>query len=161
MSVSRRRIEALRALAERPGTEAEGALAREKLARAESAYRVKPSAEKVLEHVISIWTNPVTHCECGERHPRAEECPNRADHDRIADEISARFPKGTRAYYNRWAYERNTPCTVTGAAKQWNWLRVKFDHLKTPRSIPVYSYMGWHLRTEPIDEFESVPLRGC
>ena len=54
-----------------------------------------------------------------------------------------------RVYYNYWAYDRNCAATVSGYTKDqrcWNWINVKFDHLKSGyRSIPVYSKKGWHL----------------
>lgn len=72
------------------------------------------------------------------------------------------FPKGTRIFYNYWAYKANAPGTIFGRnPKTVNgevWLTVKFDHLKNPRSVPVTSNKGCHLSTEPLGAYESDQL---
>lgn len=160
-----RRLQALRNLAERPGTEAEGNLAREILARIEKDPRdplddfrdflrsgsLNDLARAVGDHV----------CDCGTRYPAFTKCPNVSRHEELRAEALRRFPRGTRSYYNKWAYSRNCPCVVKCASPQWNWMRVKFDHLKSARSIPIYSADGWHLSTEPITDIEALRvLRG-
>jgi hypothetical protein len=164
--MNRRRLEALRNLAERPGTEAEGQLAREILKRAEA----EPSEANPLGRFAQFMRSgsmddlrdavgPKT-CDCGTQHPAFTSCPNTAKHADIDAERRARFPRGTRVYYNCWAYSENCAGRVTGYPAQWNWIRVKFDHLKSSRSVPIYSALGWHLSTEPLPREKARPLRG-
>jgi len=81
------------------------------------------------------------------------------------------FPKGTRVYYNYWGYKNNTPGTVVGMprhlpygtyrhdrAHNWECIRIKFDHLKNPRNVPIYSHKGCHLSEEPLDDAEAFEL---
>jgi hypothetical protein len=129
-AVTQRQIEALRNLAERPGTEAEGRLARELL------ERVKVSTLAVgdaVDRLQSVGLSP----------------------DEVRAEIRRRFPRGTRVYYNYWTYVENCPGTVTGYPvkpfrEDWAWARIKFDYLKSSRAVPVYSAKGWHLSVSPV-----------
>lgn len=61
------------------------------------------------------------------------------------------FPRGTRIYYCYWCY-RNTP-GVTVSAPEWRrgqqWMRIRFDHLKQPRWVPVTSELGCHIAETP------------
>jgi hypothetical protein len=59
--------------------------------------------------------------------------------------------RGARVFYNRWAYEANCPGRVVGYSYDWSWVRIKFDHLKTSRAVPIYQSGKWHLSTEPLD----------
>jgi len=165
---SARRLAALRNLAERPGTEAEGRVAREMLARieakAEPAEQVYAQFEEFLRtgslddlgRAIGLKT-----CDCGNRHPAFTHCPMMEAHQRIAVEIRQRFPRGQRVHYNRWAYPKNCPGRVTGYSG-WHWVRVKFDHLKNSRAVPVYSGGLWHLSIAPLDDatLRASELRG-
>src|ERR1035438_7778096 len=103
-----RRIEALRNLAERPGTEAEGRLARELLERAEG--------KRTPDDLGSACPR---RCDCGNTHPAFTDCPMYTRHAEIDAEKRRRFPRGTRVYYNRWAYTENCQGTVTGPSTQW------------------------------------------
>jgi hypothetical protein len=168
--VSQRRLEALRNLAARPGTPEEGAVARAMLAKLESrpavelhgldilkqylrdgdydAFRNNMRREYPLQEKPSarLWT-----CPCGLKWPTNEPCRNTfGAHGRIGNERFERFGRAVRVYYNYWAYEPNCPGTLVGYSKEWNWVRIKFDHLKTVRSVPIYSPKGWHLSTEPL-----------
>jgi hypothetical protein len=164
--VSRRRLEALRALAGRPGTEAEGKLARELLEKAETQRSADPEScfadflrtGSMDDLAAAVGTKT---CDCGARYPAFTFCPNTARHTEIDLEKRTRFPRGTRVYYNRWAYTANCPGVVTGPGKDWSWIRVKFDHLKNSRAIPIYSELGWHLSTEPLERgVQRAGLRG-
>jgi hypothetical protein len=66
-------------------------------------------------------------------------------------------------YYNKWPYDLNSPGTVTGWPKpdgrNWGWRRIKVDHLKSARAVPIYSTAGWHLSKEPLDIAEAERLR--
>lgn len=157
MTVSRRKLDALRNLAERPGTEAEGILAKETLERLSrnaptdplELYRIFLRTGAMEDLRAAVGENRM--CECGTTHPTFTSCLNLTEHARIDAEKRMKFPRGTRVYYNKWAYKSNAPGRVTGYSAQWNWLRVQLDELKNPRSIPVYTALGWHLSTEPID----------
>jgi hypothetical protein len=106
-----RTIQALRNLATRPGTEAEGLLAEKILSLVDLGYEDIPSSKTA----------------------------------------SQLFPVGTRVYYNYWAYAPNCPAVVVGYCTDTNWIRLKFDHLKARRNVPIHSVQGWHLFTSPID----------
>lgn len=137
--MSRRKLEALRNLAERPGTEAEGRVARAMLAKHETAVPL----------VVIRYDFEFT-CNCGTRYQARGKCPNVVEHARITVEAKRRFPKGRRIYYNCWAYPPNCAGTATGYVSDWNWVRVKFDHLKSVRNVPAYKWPDWLLSTEPL-----------
>lgn len=128
--MSSRKIAALRALVDRPGTAAEGAVARQMLERmeAKTPCHLRPAPQH------SIHATP--------------------------EEIRRRFPRGARVFYNCWAYIANDPGRVTGYSRDPRWVRVKFDNLKTIRSIPAYSNLGWHLSTEPLSADDGYYLCG-
>jgi hypothetical protein len=71
---------------------------------------------------------------------------------------SAAFPRGSKVYYNYWAYPFNDPCMIVGKeAKTYNgqiWLRMSFTHLKHPRRVPVTSAKGCHISTAPLSPAE-------
>jgi hypothetical protein len=175
-----RRLDALRALAERPGTEAEGIVAREMLAKLEAKTEEEwPSyLNSVLESERPRWSafadflktgkiedldraTRFTTCPCGRDNPRDMPCLNEVEHVRINAEIRQMFPVGTRVYYNRWAYAPNEPGVVVGYSKNWSWLRIKFDKLKTSRAVPVYD-CRYCLFTEsvPYEDLRSMNIRG-
>ena len=155
-----RRLEALRNLAERPGTEAEGQRAREILKR--HGYSVEaPRVEKPKTRIVyrgRSWDFPDTwKCDCGREYPINVKCADTERHERIRSKVRERFKRGDRVYYNCWAYSPNCPGTVTGYvtersgsyARCWGWLNVKFDHLKQSRSVPVVKDGKWILSKEP------------
>lgn len=165
--MNQRKLEALRALAERPGTPAEGRLAKEILARLEGHAEVTEEGEKTswywFERFLKTHSNDdllkgvraPSICECGAKVPRGLRCANLVGHQRIAAQIRALFPRGVRVYYNYWAYPSNCPGTVSGYSHYWNWIRIKFDHLKNKRSIPIYSPAGWHLSMDPVEQWRA------
>lgn len=137
---TRRKLEALRNLAERPGTEAEGKLAREILDRLESR-RFPDKADWERPHWMAFedylrgdistddfiesmrrrvqWENaqplPSTWvCACGNVILIGTKCENAMGHLVIQQGIRERFTKGDRVFYNRWAYPANCPATVAG-----------------------------------------------
>lgn len=159
--MNRRRIEALRALAERPGTRAEGEVARAKLARA-LAYQGIPShqspwdAFKSYLHTGSMddlkWATAHSVCQfCGFICSRDLRCPRTSEHYAEHSQLRDKFPRGTRVYYNYWAYPENCAAVVAGYSAELGWIRLKFDHLKNSRSVPIYKDGEMRLFTEPID----------
>lgn len=176
-----RRLEALRALAERPGTEAEGILAREILDRleGEQTHRAEEQYRRWLRRDISLdellramKPQPLTPEELDALHfasRQAEEARLRVDHAAIQAEIRRRFKKGDRIFYNKWAYSKNEPGVVTGYVRPkaengthpWAWLSCRFDRHLWPRQIPVWSERGWHLSLEPLGDVEAERLRGA
>lgn len=156
--ISERALEALRAIAERPGTPAEGDLARALLARHGATTEADWPAylNAIPEHERARWgafrdflktgkmedldrATKWRTCPCGRENPRESACQNEAEHESIRGRIQQMFPRGQRVFYNRWAYTPNCPGNVVGYSKtSWNWIRIQFDHLKSPRSVPVY-----------------------
>lgn len=112
----RKTIEALRRLAERPGTPHEGKVARAMLEKMEA--RTVP----VRPFVASEW------------------------------------PRFTPIFYNYWCYT-NAAGVIIGKEPKIiqgeTWLRIKFEHLKTPRRVPVTSRKGCHLSKVPLSREES------
>jgi hypothetical protein len=159
-----RKIAAIRALAERPGTVAEGEAARAALKRL-GLSATPDQWESFRDYLHSGSRDDLSRavglksCPCGNKHPAFAQCPMVSVHTGIRQEMHRRFPRGQRAYYNEWAYEDNCPCTVAGYSEAWNWIRVKFDHLKTVRSIPFYSGGRWTLTVLPLtaEEIYSLP----
>jgi hypothetical protein len=179
---NRRKIEALRRLAERPGTEHEGNVAREMLAKLEGQQSKPeappPSAEELYRMFQSgiidrdavfdgirrrnEWDrdNPPTHwkCACGSTIAVGDKCGMGWYHQQIQSEIRTKFAKGDRVFYNYHAYEPNCPGTVAGYCKMapengsfpWAWIRIKFDHLKSVRAVPIYFEGQCRLTHEPL-----------
>jgi len=170
--VTDRKLQALRNLAERPGTEAEGVLAREILERLEAKQTPEEHVWSKfrdflrsgnLEGLAAATGGGDTVCDCGNRHPRLTLCVRLDLHTIVAQEIQDRFQRGARVYYNYWAYPANCPATVTGySASSFCSIRLKFDHLKNPRSVRIYRAGRWHLFTQPLDEetLQQTGLRG-
>ena len=147
-----RRLAALSNLAERPGTHAEGNVAREKLKRAERSTVTWP---------ITKSRGITSTCDCGGPILYGLGCVRSDLHYALNGEMRRRFPRGTRVYYNKWAYSRNCPAFVTGYSEKWNWIRLKFDHLKTSRAVPIYVAGRWHLSTTPVTDAATLrDLRG-
>lgn len=159
-----RKIAALRRLAERPGTEAEGIAARAALERLGASDLSTADPWELFREFLrtgnmdTLWEATKDHhiCACGAAYARGTPyCSNLTKHWDIQAEIKRRFPLRTRVYYNKWAYAANNPATVVGYSEKpsnWNCIRVQFDNLKTTRSIPIFEYDNWHLSTEPIPE---------
>lgn len=145
--MSARKIAALRALAERPGTEAEGAVAREKLAKLMAASPAPPTT--IMDSFADTIRSAVDRCVAREE---------------LRAEIQRRFKPGDLVYYNRWAYAANEAGIVKGYPKPTTdnaaWLRIKFDRLKTARNVPIFSEDGWHLSHTPLVASEIGNLRG-
>lgn len=155
-------IESLRRLAERPGTEHEGAVAREMLRRLEAKIPAEnrgliPSLRELLKRhgIPDAWT-----CPCGAVNSVGDgPCAETWKHLDIQTQIRAKFAKGDRVYYNCWAYPRNCPGRFAAYVKlkpeigdyPWAWISVKFDHLKQARQIPIISARGWLLSHEPLE----------
>lgn len=179
-----RRMEALRNLAARPGTPQEGEVARAMLAKLEAKHVETPFDEVLSDYLRGgnvndyidrlrrerrSWQMPVDwRCSCGAVIPIERKCDHQFRHLEIQTEIRAKFAKGDRIFYNRWAYSLNCVGTVMGYVKlqpengdfPWAWLRVKFEHLKQARNIPIYSAKGWHLSKEPVAEERAQWLAG-
>lgn len=136
-----RKIAALRNLAERPGTEAEGKLAKQLLDRLESDNQHPPdeaeawitfteflrsniSTEDYLERMrqwaISIRNQPLpTHwrCACGALLEVGGKCEAAMNHLLIQQAIREKFAIGDRVLYSRWAYPPNCPGRVAAYVK--------------------------------------------
>lgn len=167
------KIEALKRLAERPGTPHEGEVAREMLKRLQSAAVDIDETEdsenalsQYLKREISIdefiRRCKVTRCPCGSIHDVGGKCGNWQRHLEIQTEIRAKFQRGDRIVYNYWAYPKDCPGKVAAYVKlkpengtyPWGWLSIKFDHLKSARQVPVWDKDGLcikHAVTEMVE----------
>jgi hypothetical protein len=168
-----RRLEALRNLAERPGTEHEGIVARAMLKRAEA--KAPDLARDYLENVRAFGRGDITFseylnrtqqtspamwsCPCGDTIYMNGKCLNQFRHLEIQTRIRAVFSRGDRVFYNFHAYPRNCPGKIAAHVKlqqdngtyPWAWVSVKFDHLKSARQIPVLNEKGeWCLTKEAL-----------
>ncbi len=188
VAMKQRTLDALRALADRPGTEAEGVVAREILARQTGSSASQDDIDDIANLESIIWKKfrdssadratddfiemlreyfkkrpSFTTCECGTQLSLGGLCQNFLRHDAIRMEIRARFKPDDEVFYNRWAYAVNSPGRVVGyprpARDNWNWLRIQFDHVSQPRAVPVYCAKGWNLSVEPLDEIMAQNLR--
>jgi hypothetical protein len=173
MSISSK-IAALRALAERPGTDAEGQVARAMLEKL-NAKRTSIDDDQMAplrgylsddidldEFLRSTRQGPVMWtCACGAKIIVGQKCGRRWRHLEIQTEIRAKFKKGDRVYYNRWAYPPNCPAIVAAYVDigkpengtfPWAWISLRFDHLNGARQVPIFSEKGWHLSHSPQTE---------
>ncbi len=159
--MSTRKIEALRRLAERPGTEAEGIVAREMLKRFEAKAGISSPSDRLipsLRDLLRRYDIPdVVKCPCGEVRPIGEgPCTNVWRHLEIQTEIRAQFKKGDVVFYNYHAYPKNCPGVIAkyvplGRDSTWHWISVKFGHLKHSRQVPIIDADGkWCLTKEPV-----------
>lgn len=162
--MNRRKIQALRNLAERPGTEAEGIVAREMLAKLENK---SPEEDLISRFRRFLRTgnlddlpegNPLWQCVCGTISHRGQPCSTFWRHHEIKREMETRFPVGSRVYYNYWAYNENCSATVIGYSGDWNCIRLKFAHLKSRRNVPIYRHGYWHLSLDPLSHTEAFKL---
>lgn len=173
--ISRRKLEALRNLAERPGTEAEGRLAKELLDRLtakradshpqdergiwksfEDLCGGRATTEQFVE-VLRRWeqerrSDPLPtswECACGNRLPiGVNKCPAWMRHLEIQTEIRLRFSKGDRVFYNYWAYSENTPATVAA-------------HVKVDRENGSYPWAWISLRFDHLKRARQVPIHSA
>ena len=71
----------------------------------------------------------------------------------------AESPRGTEVFYNYWAYPTNDPCVIVGRKPKviqgQTWLRMRFNHLKQPRYVPVTSAKGCHISKKPLSPNEA------
>lgn len=71
----------------------------------------------------------------------------------------AEFQRGTKVFYNYWAYPQNDPCVIVGKEPKViqgeTWLRMRFVHLKQPRRVPVTSVKGCHISKVPLSSEEA------
>jgi len=148
-------------LAERPGTEHEGIVAREMLKKLEAksgsfADKLRNGTLKSFEEILREHGVPTdVTCPCGKsRKIFAGLCPNISGHMEINAKIRDTFTRGDRVFYNYWAYPPNCPGKIArhvplGRESTWHWISVKFDHLKNARQVPILNDAGvWCLTKE-------------
>ena len=74
------------------------------------------------------------------------------------------FPRGTKVFYNYWAYPFNCPAAIVGKETKLiqgeTWIRMKFDHLKQARRVPVTSAKGCHISKDRISADDAEYLVG-
>ena len=168
-------IDALRRLAERPGTLAEGEAARAALKRLEGKIKPPPGQRNpILDAAASFSaamskvrkeSAPIAFCPCGSGN-LAGKCSDRNRHLGIQKDIRGFFKKGDRIYYNYDAYPRDCPGKVASFSAIWDkicmdpgkengtfpwaWALIKFDHLKGLRRVPVWDQYGCCLSRKPV-----------
>ncbi len=141
MIASARKIQALQNLAERPGTEAEGRVARamlEKLTgRAYIPPRPAPAPPKRKPRV-----------------PREKAVPKVpeyfADKLKLAMKVRERFPLGATVYYNAFGHDPNHMGTVTGYEPSGFRVVVWFADFGKSALVYACSDRGWHLTLKPM-----------
>ncbi len=142
-----RKLSALRALAERPGTTHEGEVARRKLREYEATLKTRGSGAStsfrswksgfsftgsatniediadLLEKLKRQMDDPFSFaserwtCACGASWPQGVKCSDTLRHDNIQNQIRVNFKRGERVYYNCHAYDLNCPGTVAAYIK--------------------------------------------
>ena len=74
------------------------------------------------------------------------------------------FPRGTKVFYNYWAYPFNDRCVIVGREPKTIggqiWISMRFEHLKQPRSVPITSSKGCHISKEPLSADDAEYLVG-
>lgn len=149
-------LDSIRRLAERPGTEHEGNVARAMLKKLEGragfADKLRNGTLKSLDDMLREHGVPAeVTCPCGKsRKIFAGPCQNHSGHAEIHSKVRSAFKRGDCVYYNYWAYEPNDPgivaahipiITVNGTFP-WSWISVSFDRLKSARRIPILNDFG-------------------
>lgn len=170
-------LEALRRLAERPGTEHEGNVAREMLRKLEAKLADEPEDESPL--IRYLRTNDMdgflsairrtggrwkVRCSCGAEHNNDETCRDVIRHEAIRMDIRVKFPLDSIVYYNYHAYEMNAYAMVAGypipKLGNWGWIRLKLAGLQSVRAVPIYSPLGYHISLKPVSREEHEKLAG-
>jgi hypothetical protein len=115
--MNRRKLDALRNLADRPGTEAEGKLAREILARYERMLKSKSAVDNtdltdLRDRLDDILRTARAVCPCGGLYG----CMDIRRHFELRKERDERFPEGTRIVHH------GRRGTVTSLCGSWHHL---------------------------------------
>lgn len=144
MTVSNRKLQALINLAERPGTPAEGEVARAMLAKLGHPYVPRPQA-------------PPPRPAAKPRQRRAAPAPPKRpdlfnDPIKVAQIIRFRFPLGSRVFFNAKGYPMNHPGMVCHYERAGTRLKVWFDDAPTATWIHAISDWGWHLTTKKMSK---------
>lgn len=154
-------IASLRRLAERPGTPEEGDTARRLLRKMEAAHTHHRRQSFYMDDWLRQYRARVYPVPAPSR-PR----PQPDAYARTAAPFNAEeFPVGTRIFYNYWACDANAPGTIVGKKQAHQqlagkaWVRIKFDHLKQARWVPVTSGAGVHISTVPLSAERSKYMR--
>lgn len=173
---SARKLAALRNLAERPGTEAEGKVARamlEKLTGREYAPPRPPAPERPItggRFNGEVWeflqpdgtwsTKPAWSTRPAQPRPKAprkKPAPPKVpeyfrDKVKLAMKVRQRFPIGTTVYYNAPGWASNSMGTVTGYRPAGYKVRVWFDQMGGVKEVDACSSRGWHMTVLPMNE---------
>ncbi len=150
-----RTLEALRRLAERPGTEAEGILARETLRR----LSVDPNRPipRSLEDLLRAADTPMTSEEIDairimeEQRLEAVARAAREAEIRIYERMVRGLKKGDRVYFNRVRYPKNDPGIVSKPADAYLNVQIKLDRNIWPTRVNAYFGGTRCLSVEPLD----------
>lgn len=138
-------MEALRQMAERGATEHERDTARIKLARALARRQRRSPYEAFRSYLrtgsmedLNEACRTSTCVICGKHFPSGLSCPHSSEHAQDHANLREKFPRGLLVYYNYWAYPENCPAVVSGYTATVGWIRLKFDHLKNARAVPIF-----------------------
>ncbi len=159
-TASPRKIQALQNLAERPGTEAEGRVAREMLEKLTGkAYSPSPpstTAQRPQYYSNDYFAKRAR--DAAESARKARQSPPRkpepsyvGDRLKLAIEVRERFPIGTKVFYNAPGYPPNASGIVMGFQRAGHCVTVAFDFDGETAQIPACSSRGWHLTKQKMD----------
>ncbi len=152
---SQRTLDALRRLADRPGTEAEGILARETLRR----LSVDPDRPlpRSLEDILRAAETPMTPEEQAairimeEQRLAASARAAREAEIRIYERMVRGLKKGDRVYFNRVRYPKNDPGVVSKPADAYLNVQIKLDRNIWPTRVNAYFGGVRCLSVDPLD----------
>lgn len=146
---SQRTLDAILRLAERPGTEAEGIVAREMLRRL-SVEPDRPKPRSLEDILRGAEETPMTREELAFiRH--SEEVRIRMEASVRYEAMIRGLKKGDRIYFNQVRYPKNDPGTVCGPTDGSLTVRVRLDRNMWPTRIHAYQGGGKCLSLEPLD----------
>lgn len=142
MSLTARKLEALRNLAERPGTEHEGEVAR--------AMLEKLTGQRYRPPIIREQFDPKRAAR--KKAPAPKQPDYMTDPLKMAQEVRKRFPVGTRVYYTGPGFPYNSPGTVVGYESAGFRVIVDFEWDDTEVMLTACCPIGWCLTKKPMSK---------
>lgn len=165
--VSSRKLQALQNLAERPGTEAEGRVARamlEKLTGRPYSQRERAQSDP-FERFDKLWEDLKQKCSTPPPRPRKAPAAKKkaklplwyTDPLKRAQKVRERFPIGSVIYYNARGWPINTGGEVLGYERAG--FRVRVEFFSGVQLVHACSDLGWHLSLNPVSPKQAAKLQ--